>query len=105
MILAIIKYEIRPGMEAEFHEALDIMKERVKEYDGFLGEEPCKNLENEDIYITIFYWRDRVSMQAWRNDPEHKRIQRLGKDRILKWYEIKIAEVEREYEWGKDENS
>ena len=44
-------------------------------------------------------------MQAWRNDPEHKRIQRLGKDRILKWYEIKIAEVEREYEWGKDENS
>ena len=28
MILAIIKYEIRPGMEAEFHEALDIMKER-----------------------------------------------------------------------------
>ena len=31
MILAIIKYEIRPGMEAEFQEALDIMKERVKE--------------------------------------------------------------------------
>jgi len=44
-------------------------------------------------------------MQTWRNDPEHKRIQQLGKDRILKWYEIKIAEVEREYDWGENENS
>ena len=64
MISAIIKYEICSGMEDEFQEALERMKERVKEYDGFLGEEPCKNLENEDIYITIFYWRDRESMQA-----------------------------------------
>lgn len=105
MILVMIKHEIRLGMEAEFQEALDTLKERVKGYDGFLGEEPCKNIENENIFFTVFYWRDRESMNSWRDDPVHKRVQQLGKDRILKWYEIKIAEVEREYDWGKNGNS
>ncbi len=105
MISVIIKYEICSGMEAEFQEALDTLKERVKGYDGFLGEEACKNLENEKLYISIFYWRDRESIKSWRNDPEHKRIQQLGRDRILKWYEIQIAEVEREYSWESETNS
>ena len=104
MISVMIKYEIHSGMEAEFQEALDTLKERVKGYDGFLGEEACKNIVNENIYITIFYWRDRESIKAWRNDLEHKRVQQLSRDRILKWYEIKIAEVEREYDWGKNAN-
>jgi len=92
-------------MEEAFQEALDTLKEKVKAYDGFLGEEPCKNMEDENIYFTVFYWRDRESMKAWRNDPEHKRVQQLARDKILKWYEIKIAEVEREYQWEQNINS
>ena len=43
-----------------------------------------------------------IHIKSWRNDPEYKRVQQLGRDRILKWYEINIAEVEREYSWESD---
>ena len=47
MLVAIIEYELRPGVEAEFQEALAEMLAKVKEVDGFLGEEPCRSVLNE----------------------------------------------------------
>ncbi len=99
MMVVIVEFEIRAGAEAEFEVALRQMREQVKNHDGFLGEAPCRSLDNENKFISLFYWRDRESIKAWREDPEHVKIQQLGREKIFAWYKIRICELEREYAW------
>ena len=99
MMVVIVEFELRAGAEAEFETALQQMQEQVKQYDGFLGETPCSSIENENIIVTLFYWRDRESIKAWRDDPQHLEIQQLGRDKLFARYKIRVCELEREYEW------
>ena len=105
MIIVTVEFALRPGVEEEFEEVLAEMQERIKRYDGFLGEEPCRSLRDDGTFVTIFYFRDRESIKAWRDDPKHARIQKLGREKLFAWYKIRIAEIEREYGWdGSKEN-
>jgi len=99
MMVVIVEFELRAGAESKFESALKHMQEQVKQYDGFLGEAPCCRRDNEHKFVTLFYWRDRESMKAWREDPEHLEIQQLGREKIFAWYKIRVCELEREYEW------
>ncbi len=99
MMVVIVEFELRAGMESEFETALQHMQEQVKQYDGFLGEAPCCSIENEKRFVSLFYWRDRESIKAWREDPEHLKTQQLGREKILTSYRIRVCELEREYGW------
>ena len=99
MMVVIVEFELQTGAESEFEAALKHMQEQVKTYDGFLGEVPCCKLENENTLVTLFYWRDRESIKAWRDDPEHTKIRQLGREKLLASYNIRVCELEREYEW------
>jgi heme-degrading monooxygenase HmoA len=79
------------------------MQEQVKQYDGFLGEAHSSSIENANTFVALFYWRDRESMKAWREDPEHVKIQQLGRDKLFARYKIRVCELEREYEWERSE--
>ncbi len=103
MMVVIIEFEFRTGVESDFETASQQMREQVKKYDGFLGEAPCCSLDNEKKFVTLFYWRDRESMKAWRDDPEHVKIQHLARKKIFAWYKIRVCELEREYEWARSE--
>lgn len=98
-MLVIVEFELREGAESEFETVVEQMRKQVKKYDGFLGESPCCSLDNETKFVTLFYWRDRESIRAWRDDPEHVKVQQLGRDKIFAWYKIRVCEIEREYEW------
>ena len=97
MMVVIVEFALRAGAETEFETMLKHMQQRVKQYDGYLGEAPCCRIDNEKIFVTLFYWRDRKSLGAWREDSEHVEVQRLGREKIFAWYKIRICELEREY--------
>ena len=99
MMIVIIEFKMRAGAESQFEIALKHMQEQVKQYDGFLGEAPCCSLDDEKKFVTLFYWRDRESIKAWREDPEHLKTQQLCREKIFAWYKIRVYELEREYEW------
>ena len=101
MIQVTVEYALRPGAEEKFERAISRMRERVKGFDGYLGEESCQSIAKDGKFVTIFYWRDRETMAAWRQDPVHLKVQQLGREEIFAWYRIRIAEVEREC--GSDE--
>ena len=102
-MVVIVEFELRAGAESEFEFALKLMQEQVKKYNGFLGETPCYSLDNNKKFVSLFYWRDRESMKAWRDDPEHVKIQHLARKKIFAWYKIRVCELEREYEWARSE--
>jgi len=99
MMVVIVEFEIQAGAESDFQDALKKMQEQVKQYDGFLGAAPCSSIDNPNTFVTLFYWRDRESIKAWRDDPQHLEIQHLGREKIFSWYKIRVCELEREYEW------
>jgi len=97
MLVAIIEYELRPGVDAAFRSALTEMLEKVREIDGFLGEEPCRSLLTQSKRVTISYWRDEAALRAWQMHPDHRRVKQLGRRDLLAWYRIRIARIERDY--------
>jgi heme-degrading monooxygenase HmoA len=97
MLVVIIEYELRPGVDAEFRAALEEMLAKVRTIDGYLGEEPCRSLATETKRVTISYWRDEAALAAWRNDADHKRVMLLGRRALLAWYRIRVARIERDY--------
>ncbi len=103
MMAVIVEFELEAGAESDFESALQKMQVQVKQYDGFLGQVPCSSIENENIFVTLFYWRDRESIRAWRDDPQHVEIQHLGREKIFAWYKIRVCEIERQYGWNRSE--
>ena len=98
MILVIVEFLLLPNAQDKFENALAEMHARIANYEGFLGEEPCRAVSDPDKFITLFRFSDREPVEAWRNDEQHLRVQALGKSDILSWYRITVANVEREYE-------
>lgn len=48
--------------------------------------------------ITVSYWCDEASIQAWKADAQHLVAQQLGQDRWYTHYTLRVAKVERHYE-------
>ncbi len=64
---------------------------------GFLGEEA---LRTDDRGLTISYWRDLDSIRAWMADAEHIAARKLGKEKWYRYFVIRVAKVERAYDFG-----
>lgn len=47
--------------------------------------------------LAISYWPNRESIQAWKNNPDHKRAQSLGKSRWYRSYQVQVVEVLHQY--------
>ncbi len=50
--------------------------------------------------ITISYWADDASAAAWRDHPEHRRIQAEGRGRWLKRYDLMVVDIRRGHVWA-----
>ena len=71
------------------------MVELGSSYDGFLGIDSVRGADG--LGITVSYWRDEASIQAWKRDTEHEKAQDAGKKSWYEHYEVRIAKVERAY--------
>lgn len=76
-----------------YGEMANKMVELAAQQLGFLGVESAR----EDVGITVSYWSDLDSIQAWKSNLKHQEAQRIGHE---KWYsslKVRIAKVERDY--------
>ena len=73
------------------------MLELAEAQPGYLGAESVRNAEGEGI--TVSYWRSTEAIAAWKADAEHRVAQELGQQRWYEHYAVRIARVERAYDW------
>ena len=66
---------------------------------GFLGMESAR----EAVGITVSYWRDLDSIRAWKRHAEHFEAQRLGRRRWYGRFHLRVARVERAYDFARRE--
>lgn len=81
-----------------YDEMADKMTALAKTQDCFLGLETARN----EIGITISYWRDIKGIQGWKRHSEHLIAQKTGKKKWYKYYKVRVAKVEREYDFRQD---
>ncbi len=68
---------------------------------GFLGIESAR----EALGITVSYWRDEASILAWKQAADHRAAQRLGRERWYSAYAVRVARVERAYDFSADQDT
>ncbi len=95
---AVIFTSVRTDGDQGYSEMSDRMVEIAQQQDGFLGWESARN----EIGITVSYWRDLESIRNWRNHSEHILAQMYGKRQWYKSYKVRIAKVERDYDFTKE---
>jgi heme-degrading monooxygenase HmoA len=79
-----------------YDEAAVRMMELARRQDGFLGVEHARD---DTLGITVSYWRDERAIAAWKADAEHEHAQREGRERWYSDYALRVARVERAYDF------
>ncbi len=95
MYYAVIFTSTRTEVEEGYAEMAVRMVELAKQQPGFIGLESARN----EIGITVSYWESLEAIKAWKENIEHLFAQEKGKTTWYKNYKVRIAKVEREYEF------
>ena len=48
--------------------------------------------------ISISYWPSKEHITVWKNNPEHKKAQELGRKKWYKSYRVEITEIVHKYQ-------
>ncbi len=67
----------------------------AQEMPGFLGVESVR--DETGLGITSVYWKDKESIEAWRDHAEHKKVKKRGRAIWYENYFLRIAKVEKNY--------
>lgn len=94
---AVIFTSVRTEVEQGYAEMANLMVDMAKQQEGFLGVESARN----EIGITVSYWKDLESIKNWKSNLDHLQAQRMGKQKWYESYKVRIALVEREYDFEK----
>ncbi len=73
------------------------MEQLAKQQPGYLGIESARDTASG---ITISYWASEQAIKDWKNQLEHQLAQKLGREKWYQHYHVRVAKVEREYEFN-----
>lgn len=81
-----------------YSEMAELMEQLAQQQEGFLGIESART----EIGITVSYWKDLDSIKKWKANTDHLLAQQKGKSDWYNSYTIRIALVERAYDFKKN---
>jgi heme-degrading monooxygenase HmoA len=97
MYYAVIFTSTRSKIEEGYAEMAEKMEQLAKQQPGFIGVESARN----EIGITVSYWKSLEAIKNWKMNLDHLDAQQKGRSTWYKNYKVRIAKVEREYEFLK----
>jgi heme-degrading monooxygenase HmoA len=93
--IAVIFSSVRTAGDNGYADAAQRMDELAAQQPGYLGIEAARG--SDGFGITVSYWSDEASAQAWKRVAEHVEAQRRGRDEWYVSYTVRVATVTREY--------
>ncbi|MBH9576711.1 antibiotic biosynthesis monooxygenase family protein [Inhella proteolytica] len=85
-----------PGRETYLTQAAALRAE-LERVPGFLSVERFESLSRPGRLLSLSFWQDEASVKAWREQPEHRAAQALGRAGLFADYRLRVAEVVRDY--------
>jgi heme-degrading monooxygenase HmoA len=82
-----------------YSEMSEKMVELAEKQEGFLGVESAR----KEIGITVSYWKDLESVRKWKENADHTFARNKGRSEWYNFFRVRIAKVERDYEFSRQE--
>ena len=86
-----------PGVVDEYQRASAQLRELLRDVTGLHSVERFESTVEPGKYVTVAYFESEQAVAAWRNRPEHRAAQALGRSRFFTDYRLVMAEVVRDY--------
>jgi heme-degrading monooxygenase HmoA len=95
MIVTIFRSRLRPEHQAEYSQMAERMHHLAERMPGFVSIKTFSAPDGERVSIVEF--ESEAAHTAWREHPEHRIAQRLGRERFYSEFRIQVCRVERDY--------
>lgn len=83
----------------EYKDAAARMLQLAEAQPGFRHAESARDAQG--FGITVSYWESLEAIRAWHQHAEHAEIQRLGRERWYESFNVRVCQVEREYDFSR----
>ena len=97
MIAVIFEVEPKEGLTQSYLDHAAILKPTLEKMDGFISVERFESLAQPGKYLSLSFWRDEEAVKGWRNTPEHRHTQGIGRMQTFADYRLRVASVVRDY--------
>ena len=97
MIAVIFEVEPKVGLTQSYLDHAAMLKPILDRMDGFISVERFESLAQPGKYLSLSFWRDEEAVKGWRNTPEHRHTQGIGRMQIFADYRLRVASVVRDY--------
>jgi len=96
MVLTVFRSRMRPGVDLAALEKIGArMYELATSMPGFISYKDFTAADGESVSLVEF--ESTETLLAWREHPEHKEAQRLGREQFFSEYQIQIGTPSRTY--------
>jgi heme-degrading monooxygenase HmoA len=95
MVVVVFRSRIRPDVDMTALEAAGMwMYQRASQMPGFVSYKDFGAADGESVAIVEFATLEDSA--RWRDDPEHRRVQELGKAQYFSEFRVQVCELVRE---------
>jgi heme-degrading monooxygenase HmoA len=93
LVIGIFRSRLREGAQ-RYPATAERMEALAAEQPGFLGIKSFEAADGERL--SLFRFESLAALEAWRDHPEHRDAQRLGRSEFYASYSIELCEPIRE---------
>ncbi|HYC55081.1 MAG TPA: antibiotic biosynthesis monooxygenase [Candidatus Binatia bacterium] len=97
MILTVFRSRLRAEHLHEYEETAERIEALARTMPGFVSIKTFAAGDGERVSLVAF--ESQAAHQAWREHPEHRRAQELGRQKFYSEYSIDVCESPRSYAW------
>jgi heme-degrading monooxygenase HmoA len=97
MIAVIFEVWPKPEHKQQYLDLAAELRPILETIDGFISVERFESLTEKGKILSLSFFRDEAAVEAWRNIPQHRRTQGVGRAKIFKDCHLRIAGVIRDY--------
>lgn len=97
MIVAIFRSRVKEEYAEEYYRLADEMAEIARAMPGFISWKGYTADDGERV--SVHEWATAEQLAAWRNHPEHLKMQARGRERFYAEYTLYVCEEPRTSRW------
>ena len=94
MVVVIFKSRVKEDKTTEYYTRAEEMAEIAKKMPGFLSYKAFTSPDGERL--SFHEWNSVEELEAWRDHPEHKKIQAYGREHFYHEYTLYVCDSPRE---------
>lgn len=105
MIVMVFEFTASNEHFDEYMREAAALRPLLSDIKGFISVERFESRTTPGKFVSIGFFEDENAVREWRNLPEHRRVQQLGRARLFENYRLRIASVLRDYTMSSHEQA